>query len=179
MQRELAGARRISFGIGLGTGLIAGVVGIAQRALAAHDLAARWAVFLAARRSHPGFDDAAPALQGNQWYWLGTATAAGLMMLVLYLLTAFTVGWALGRRGDGSIAAWMAVAVSGTMYMAATFVALLTGPLEGVQGVIITVWPCQLPLGLAFFGMVLLVAPVCAGMGVRVRQLFSHGRVTL
>lgn len=173
MRRGATGARRAAYGVGLGCGLVAGMVGVGQWALTARDLDERYAAYQAMLRRSPDLLDATNVVMANQWYWLGTAAWASVATLVVYLLAAFTAAWASQRRRDGVVAAGVAAAVSGAMYVAATLVVLVTGPAPFViEGIL----PCEVPAGLAFVGGALLLARAAARLGTRAGTTFSRGR---
>lgn len=163
MQRASAGAWRSPYRIGLGYGLVAGMVGVAQWFLTAHDLAGREVAIQALKARVGGFADTTSLVRGSFWYWLGTAAVAGVTMLVLYLLAAVTAAKSLQRQRAGVGAAWVAAAVSSTMYVAATVVMLVRGPAPAITADDLT---CELPLLLASFGVMDLLAQVAARIGV-------------
>lgn len=173
MRREAVGARRTAYGIGLGAGLAAGMVGVAQWVLTARDLDERLASFRAVQRQFPDFGDATNVVRGNEWYWVGTAALAFLVALVLCLFAAFVAGWALRLRRDGTVAAWVAAAVSGAMYIGASLVAVWTSPAPDMTQSVV---PCQFAFELVFAGIVLVLAPVGAGIGAQANRFFSHSR---
>lgn len=176
MGRKVASAWRTSYGIGLSCGLAAGMVGIAQWILTARDLVERLAAFRAAQREFPGFGDATNVVRGNEWYWVGTATLAFLTILVICLLAAFLAGWALKRRRDGEVAAWVAAAVSSAVYVLASLVAMWTSPAPDMTQSVV---PCGLIFELALACIVVVLAPAGAGIGAQASGFFSHGRSAL
>ncbi len=189
MRYPSAGEWLLKCGIGVGCGLVAGLNGVAQWLLTAHDYAVRLAAFHAVQRSSPGFNDATNVERGNFWFWCGTAPLAAFVVLVSCLLAAFTVCWFMyGRRTgvvidwqaaaesrrDGVIAAWIAATVGAGIWLAATLVTTATPSVSDAA----FFTTCQALLGILVFGMLIPLAPVAANMGIRVRQHFSHGRRT-
>jgi hypothetical protein len=176
MQQAATRSRRSAYGIGLGFGSVAGMVGVAQWVLTERYLSEHWEAFLAIQRRSPDFFDGTNLSQGTVFYWLGTAAWAAVTMFVLYLFAAFTAAWVQQRWRDGMVAARVAAAVSGAMYVAATVVALVTSPAPSfTEGVL----PCELPLVLAFLGVVMLYVRVGASLGLYAGRFFSRGRQAL
>jgi hypothetical protein len=173
MQQAAARARRATYGIGLGFGLVAGLVGAAQWVLTERYLAEQCEAFLAIQRRSPGVFDATNLSRGTVFYWLGTAAWAAVAMFVLYLFAAFTAAWVQQRWRDGMVAARVAAAVSSALYVAATVVALVTSPAPSyTEGVL----PCELPLGPVFFGVAMPYVRVGASLGLHAGRFFSRGR---
>ena len=176
MQQAVAGKRRAAYRIGLGFGLVAGVVGVAQWVFIARYVVEGWDTALAIRRRYPDSVDAGNIGRPTVFYWLGTAAWVAVATLVLYLLAAFTTAWVLQRRRDSLVAAWVAVAVSSAMYVVATIVALVTSPgATFIAGIL----PCELPLGLAFLSGALLLIPVGTSLGIHAGMYFSRSRQAL
>jgi ABC-type glycerol-3-phosphate transport system permease component len=138
MQRA-AGVWWVPFGIGLGYGLAAGLVGVAQWVLTQRDLVERLAAFHALQRRYPRFFDETNVVRGNAWFWLVTALVAAVAMLAVCWLAAFTATWVRQRVRDGVMAALVVAAVSGAMYLAATHLVV------GDAGRTSVIWPIHPP----------------------------------
>src|SRR5690349_21665152 len=121
MQRTRAGERLIECGIGLSFGVAAGLIGIAQWAMTARDLAARLAALHVAQQRHLGFIDGMDVVQGTLWFWFATAPIAASVVLVVCLLSAWLA--AAKSRRAGVMAAWVAATVGGSTWCVATLVA--------------------------------------------------------
>lgn len=176
IQRTTAGGWWVPYAIGLGYGLVASMIGIAQWVLTARDLAAREAAFQAVHLRFPVFDDATNVARGNEWFWVYTAVGAGVVMLVVYLLAAFTACGVSPRRHDGVVAARMAAIVSGMTYFVATIVAIAASPVQDITESLV---PCELVFGLVVFGTFIPLAHIGASMGISARRFFSRGRRAL
>ncbi len=170
MQRA-AGVWWVPFGIGVGYGLVGGLVGVVQWVLTQRDLAERWAEFLAHERPYPYFNDATNVSRGNTLFWLVTAPVAAIAMLILCWLAAFMASRRSQRRQDGVMAAWVSAGISSAMYVVATALAVATSVDPGTTR---GAYLCEVPFGIVFFSLVLLLAGAGAGMGVRPRK--SRGR---
>jgi hypothetical protein len=172
MQRA-ANARWAPLGIGAGCGLVGGLVGVVQWVLTLHDLAERWANFSAKQRRYPGPWEGAYLITDNLWFWVGTAIAAGVVMLLLCWLAAFLASLTSMRRQDGVTAAWVSAIVSSAVYVAATHVAVATSVDPGMTQAAVL---CAVPYGILFFSMVLLLASAGAGTGVSTGESLSRRR---
>ena len=157
--RRSVGGRLISLGIGIGFGILAGLVGIAQWILTVRDLAGRLASFSGLQ----GWD-ATGVVRGNELFWLGTAALAGVVMVVLCGAAAFAVGRLCHHQPTGVFAGLVAAVVSGATYIAATPLAITFSPEPGMIGGIVR---CEIPLGMVFCGGAVGLALLGASMGAR------------
>jgi hypothetical protein len=168
MQR-VARMWRTPFGIGLGYGLVAGLVGVARWVLTLRDLAERLAAFYAAQQQQHSVDMefsgywkvVAPE---NYWFWVGTASLAAVAVLGLCWRAAFTTSRARQRRRAGVMAALVAAAVSGAMYVAATPLVVATSPAPDITQTLV---PGSPYMGTLFFIAAIFLARAGADKGAR------------
>ena len=167
----------VPFGIGVGYGLVASLVGVAQWVLTQRDLAERLAKFRYVQCKYPyacdGTADGTNALNGNELFWLRTILVAAVVMLVLCWLAAFTASRTSQHGRDSMVAGLVAAAVSGAMYVAAAALVVAMSPAPGMTS---TNVPCVLPFGIVFFGTAIVLAPAGAGMGARAGESLSRRR---
>lgn len=162
MRRAEAGERLITYGIGVGCGLIGGLAGVVQWVLARRDLATRLATFHFSTKA---------VYTGNLWFWFDTASIEVIVACILCLLAAFTVCWRVQRQREGVVAAWVAAAVSGIFWAVATLVGLQSPPAPEAAPILV----CGGLLGLLFFGMLIPLVFVAASMGIHAGRFFSRG----
>jgi hypothetical protein len=172
--QSVAGVSRRARTVGAGFGLVAEAVGIGQWVVTQRDLAARWAAFQATYRYLPPvvYRDATNVVRGYEWFWLGTSFVPAAVLLAMSWLAAFTGGWAWQHQSDGKRAGFVAAAVGGGLYIAATFVAVWTSPAPDMT---VSVTYCEPVWCIVLLVGVLVLAPGGASVGVRTRQARSRG----
>jgi cytochrome bd-type quinol oxidase subunit 2 len=163
----------IPFGIGVGYGLVGGLVGVTQWVLTLRDLAERLAEFHATQRRFPGFFDETNVDRGNFWFWIGTGFVASVVMLGLCWLAAFTASRVQHRVRDGVIAALVAAALSGAIYVAATPLAVANSPVPSMTQDAVG---CEQIFGVVFYTAAIPFALAGAGMGVRAPKSLTRRR---
>jgi hypothetical protein len=172
MQRTAAGEWKTTYGTGVGCGLVAGLVGVADWVKAQHDLDVRLVAFHTAQQQYPSFGDATNVVRGYEWFYFSTAPLAAAIAFFICLLAAFTVCWRLRNQRDAIVAAWVAAIIAGSIWGVATFVVTAITPAPDMT---VSVFPCEGLLGFLFFSSLIPLIPVAAWMGMRVGQFFSRG----
>jgi len=181
MRHLATSMRRTSLGIGLGCGILAGAIGLAQWMLTARDTSARVADFQTfVQRNNPEFVDWTGVSGGSQEYWFITAVMASILLLAVYRFAGAAAARSTRSRRGGMVGAATAIAIGSVAYVAAGLVAYVLSSTSSVTGSIIAgmlIW--EPLLGLAFISAALHVAWTAAGKVEHAGIRAAPGRQTL
>lgn len=185
MQRTPPGELLITYGTGVGGGLLAGLIGVTEWVKAQQTWAANQAAFNAFKHQHPNpynFYDTTNMVRDYEWFFLTRTPVAAALVLLVCCFTAFIVCWSLYRRRQGVvigwlaaaesrragiIAAWVAATTAGMLWVLATVVAMSTTSDTELTAQFVT---CEAILGVVVFGTLIWLAPLAARLGERVGE---------
>lgn len=192
-RRTPSGELLITYGAGVGGGLLAGLIGVTEWVVAQQTWAASRAAFNTFKHQHPNpynFYDGTNMVRDNEWFYMTRTPVTAALVLLVCVFTAFIVCWSLYRRRDGVvigwlaaaasqrdgiIAAWVAATIAGVLWVLATVVAMSTTTDTELTAEFVT---CEAILGVIVFGTLIPLAPMAARLGVRVRQRAASAHST-